>query len=208
MEADVSDSEKKIRKTSITELRLAKMDSAQVCRQFKYDFCRFQDLCRYEHVKEVCDDVECSVTLCRKRHPKLCIYFSEFNRCKFGSFCHFKHEAPQILPQCSHQDSLLLSEIEKLKETITSLALENENLKKKVEELDLKVTEVDVGLTIVKEKSSATPLFQVTPSAGYSCVDAMPYDTSISKSVYPQGSSGSVEIVSGRLFPPWSYKTP
>ena len=186
------------------------MDNAQVCRHFKYGYCRFQDLCRYEHVKEVCDDVECSVTLCRKRHPRLCIYFSKFNRCKFGSFCQFSHDERQISPQCNHKDSLISTEIEKLKEVISSLKLENEKLKKKVEELDLKVTEVDVGLTIVKEKSlSDMPLIQITPSAsGYSCDNVISHETSIDKSVHLQGSLGPAELVSGKLFPPWSYKTP
>ena len=105
------------------------MDNAQVCRHFKYGYCRFQDLCRYEHVKEVCDDVECSVTLCRKRHPRLCIYFSKFNRCKFGSFCQFSHDERQISPQCSHKDSLISTEIEKLKEVIKENKIEG-NIKK------------------------------------------------------------------------------
>ena len=83
-------------------------------------------------------------------------------------------------------------------------------MKKKVEELDLKVTAVDAGLTIVKEKSlSDMPLIQITPSAsGYSCDNVISHETSLDKSVHLQGSLGPTELVSGKLYPPWSYKMP
>ena len=51
---------------------------------------------------------------------------------------------------------------DKSEQKAKKLGLENEHLKNKVEELNLKVTELDVGLTIVKEKSLDMPLLQVT----------------------------------------------
>ena len=74
----------------------------------------------------------------------------------------------------------------------------------------MKVTELDVSLTIVKGKSSNTPLMQLTPSAaGYSWENVMPHETPIGKWVHVlQGSSGPKDLVRARLFPPWSYKKP
>ena len=64
---------------------------ANVCQHLKYGFCKFLDKCKYKHVNENCNEKSCEINDCEKRHPMLCRYFKEFGRCKFGSFCYYRH---------------------------------------------------------------------------------------------------------------------
>ena len=63
-----------------------------VCRKNKYGYCKYGDLCQFKHVKEICNDSNCNVFDCDKRHPRICRWFGEFGKCKFTSFCKYKHE--------------------------------------------------------------------------------------------------------------------
>ena len=63
-----------------------------VCKYFQCGFCKFGDMCRKEHIKEICPIQNCISKTCMKRHPKVCKYFSTQNRCKFGEQCSYKHE--------------------------------------------------------------------------------------------------------------------
>ena len=49
-----------------------------VCQYYKYGYYRYQEMCRFERVHELCDNTECVVILCRKLHPKTYRYFKEF----------------------------------------------------------------------------------------------------------------------------------
>ena len=55
----------------------------QVCRHFKYGFCKFKDECK--------DLFACKAKVCNKRHPKVCKRFSLERFCKFGSNCVYLH---------------------------------------------------------------------------------------------------------------------
>ena len=50
------------------------------------------DTCRYKHVDEICVDKNCSVFQCERRHPRIFNYYREYQRCKFTTFCRYKHE--------------------------------------------------------------------------------------------------------------------
>ena len=39
----------------------------------------------------MCEDESCDIIKCMKRHPKKCRYWANFGRCKFGTFCSYKH---------------------------------------------------------------------------------------------------------------------
>ena len=54
--------------------------------------CRYSDSCRFKHVTIVCDDGQCKIQNCEKRHPKICKYYRDYRRCKFTVGCKYKHE--------------------------------------------------------------------------------------------------------------------
>ena len=62
-----------------------------VCLHNKFGFCKYGEHCRKEHVEVVCENEECTVNECSKRHPRPCKYFREFGKCKFSEICAFSH---------------------------------------------------------------------------------------------------------------------
>ena len=67
------------------------MATQAVCKFNKFGFCKFNNMCRNEHVKELCENSSCKVQICRLRHPKKCKFYSNFGRCKFGEWCSYEH---------------------------------------------------------------------------------------------------------------------
>ena len=66
-----------------------------ICFKNKFGYCRYSDSCRYKHVTLVCDEGQCDIQKCEKRHPKICKYYRDFRRCKFTVGCKYKHENNQ-----------------------------------------------------------------------------------------------------------------
>ena len=62
-----------------------------VCKYFQSGFCKFQEHCRKQHVKELCETDKCTSKVCIKRHPKVCKYFKTQNACKFNELCAYQH---------------------------------------------------------------------------------------------------------------------
>ena len=67
------------------------MAAQNVYRYYKFGFCKFSERCRFLHVDEECRNKECEVRSCTLRHPKICKYVRDYNICKFGEWCFFKH---------------------------------------------------------------------------------------------------------------------
>ena len=67
------------------------MAIASICLHNKFGHCKFRETCRHPHNNEICEETNCEINKCSKRHPKSCRYFKDFNRCKFGDFCSFVH---------------------------------------------------------------------------------------------------------------------
>ena len=88
-----------------------------MCRKYKYGYCQYGDNCRYNHVDEICNDKTCAVFACEKRHPKICNFYREFQRCKFTTFCKYKHEKQNNVNENSEridQLEIKLKELEKI----------------------------------------------------------------------------------------------
>lgn len=68
------------------------MAAEEVCQFNKFGFCKFEINCFRKHENQKCENEHCDIQKCSLRHPKRCKYFAEFNKCKFGSFCKFKHD--------------------------------------------------------------------------------------------------------------------
>ena len=67
------------------------MAADTICSFRKYGHCRYGETCRYRHVNENCESESCNAAFCEKRHPKECRFWNQFKRCKFGTYCSFKH---------------------------------------------------------------------------------------------------------------------
>ena len=68
------------------------MATQNVCRYFKFGFCKYLEKCRFVHVTEICENPECDAARsCSLRHPRICKFYRDYKRCKFGEWCCFKH---------------------------------------------------------------------------------------------------------------------
>ena len=80
------------------------------------------------HENELCQKESCDQRSCRKRHPKVCKYFSQGNICKFGKDCGYDHKENDKNVKLDQFNLLvketnnMKAEIEVLKNTIATLA--------------------------------------------------------------------------------------
>ena len=116
---------------------------ATVCLHFKFGYCRFRDNCRLNHDDALCDDEQCDITSCSKRHPKVCRYFTFFDRCKFGDYCRYRH----LKSRNSYENELLSlkNKLDQMETNFTVLKLQNEqiisNVSNLIQETVVKTTE-------------------------------------------------------------------
>ena len=130
-------------------------DYDNVCKFFKFGYCKHGDACRKLHLKEVCE----STDNCRKRHPALCRYFSNYGRCKFHlcAYKHIRNETERKIDVLEGKLEQTNSKLQKILEILLSLKSEEaRNDVKDVKEADTwnpqKLTE---GTTISSESSSS-----------------------------------------------------
>ena len=120
-----------------------------VCKYFKYGFCKFRSYCKAKHVDEICTDLACTIEVCNKRHPRECSYFREYGRCKFGTFCCYRHIASinnqsiiDMVESTVDEVKNLRLEIDKLTELVNAKSQEIDNLNKKIYEQETKINSV------------------------------------------------------------------
>ena len=63
----------------------------EICKFNQRGFCKFGIRCNKYHENDKCLDRRCTGSECKKRHPKVCRYFAEYNFCKFDNDCAFSH---------------------------------------------------------------------------------------------------------------------
>ena len=95
------------------------MATQSVCGFYKYGFCKFQEVCRKQHVKEICEISSCNGKTCIQRHPKICKFLRNRGYCKFGEWCLFSHvikKDPEIEKIKAENRAILkrLEEVEKI----------------------------------------------------------------------------------------------
>ena len=103
-----------------------------VCFKNKFGYCRYADSCRYKHVTMVCEDGQCEIQNCDKRHPKICKYFRDYRRCKFTVGCKYKHENNQ--------------------EKINNLEKQMDKQKEKLEEKNAYILQLELRLGEIEKK--------------------------------------------------------
>ena len=68
------------------------MTQETVCLFNKFGHCKFSTRCRQFHLNEICENELCENQNCLKRHPRVCRFYNQYQRCKFGEFCSFLHQ--------------------------------------------------------------------------------------------------------------------
>ena len=65
----------------------------EVCKFWKFGFCRFREGCHRKHFTEVCDQLSRfkNIKECYKRHPKRCKKFTSGKECRFQEDCAYDH---------------------------------------------------------------------------------------------------------------------
>ena len=180
------------------------MAVAGVCRFFKSGYCRYNEICRFEHVPEVCENAECIVRSCRKRQPKTFIYCKKFKHCKFGSSCQSKHDDQDAIV-CEHHDEVtrLSSEIKVLEENIANIAKENEVLQSKLTSIESTLKSLSAEATRQKDDNLSTPSLDTTKENGNQVNDAEHEDA---EDVWITRREALGPALAS--FPSWSFKTP
>ena len=96
-----------------------------VCDFHKYGHCRYGVTCRYLHFTTICESDSCEIKSCANRHPRKCRFWTQFGRCKFGSYCSFKHDVTKEVKEIAH----LRNEYERLKSLFDQMRCELDTLK-------------------------------------------------------------------------------
>ena len=115
----------------------------------------FLETCRKQHVHNICANDSCEITNCKKRHPKICRYYTQYHRCKFSSFCSYSHRIPDLPSHEQEQSRIQNTETkekadkseEKLKEKEEAI----QHLKVKIVEIDERNSNIELELKRVFE---------------------------------------------------------
>ena len=93
----------------------------EICKHFKYGYCKFKDECRKHHVKDICElGTSCKMSkVCPKRHPKTCkkAIFEGF--CRHGDHCAYSHS-----PTTNDQRNIgvIMGKVETLEKIVQEMA--------------------------------------------------------------------------------------
>ena len=67
------------------------MFAKDICIWEKFSSCKKGSSCHFHHPTLVCDDHECDIKMCLKRHPQACVYDTMFHACKNEDRCRYQH---------------------------------------------------------------------------------------------------------------------
>ena len=109
-------------------------------RKNKYGFCKYRgDKCHFRHEKQICTDNNCNIFACERRHPRKCSWYFEYGRCKFTTYCKFKHESSdnkQVIVNKVRDNENKLTEIQK---QIDIYEFEENEIKKRLDTYEVEV---------------------------------------------------------------------
>ena len=129
-----------------------------ICTKAKYGFCKFGKGCEKIHFTDTCENPYCNGWQCDKRHPVSCFYFDKFGRCKFGSYCSYKHKEnrEKILEE---EVLILKKDIKKLTEIVEEMSEkikafeESDERNHKHDETRVEVVEIEESYSKEEDKS-------------------------------------------------------
>ena len=99
---------------------------------FKFNYfgqCKFGDKYQHQHIQETYTNQACNFNACRKRHSRLCRFFSQTGYCRFESSCSFLHKPGKV--------DTILEEVKKLEKDIAELKSHNSVLQKMLQYFNL-----------------------------------------------------------------------
>ena len=106
----------------------------QVCKYHLSGFCKYKSTCKNLHVTDICLNKSCnSSKICLLRHPRMCKFYFNYGRCKFGSDCAYLHN--HFMEDQSSDISLLQRDLVNVKNQIKKL----EEICTKLDELERRV---------------------------------------------------------------------
>ena len=133
-----------------------------ICRKNKYGYCKYGHKCHFRHNIQICNINKCDIPSCEKRHPRDCRWFQEYGRCKFTSYCKYKHANIDSIEEIIHkikENKDKLIEIDKILDGIEKKEI---NILEKLEVYEVqnekRMSDLDVKLTTIlkslKEKDA------------------------------------------------------
>ena len=135
------------------------MAMENICFHNKFGHCKFQETCRRQHFREICELPACETESCPKRHPRVCKFFENFNRCKFGSYCSFSHRTLKTSFAASVNKSEvddMKSRLDNLEEKARQSEIEIKMLNEKVEHVEQRNKKLEIELKIALESVKTT----------------------------------------------------
>ena len=136
------------------------MATQNVCKFFKFGYCKHREFCRRHHEKKICETPECDISKCIFRHPKPCKYFRDYGQCKFDPcmFLHVEHVKDSQIDQLKQENETILKDIANLKTTIKDLddkKLKSQDIIDKLVNVEKKFERVVVMEKTTFEQASA-----------------------------------------------------
>ena len=117
------------------KLKIANIET--ICKFNQYGFCKFLSQCRKQHINDICSNNQYNSNTCLLRNPRVCKYFSNFQRCKFAEQCAYLHHSITIAERCSFLHCSLLerdhtssAEVQALTQEVSELRVEIDRLGK------------------------------------------------------------------------------
>ena len=131
---------------------LENYENEMVCLHFKHGYCKFKELCRKRHYTEICNEKDCEMKKCLKRHPTVCRYYQAYGRCKFAEYCQFKHISTNFESEQEVANDLkikmtdCMEKVASLENIIKKRDCEIDLLNKNVKELEMKLISIDTAV--------------------------------------------------------------
>ncbi len=134
-----------------------KMAAPIVCEFNKFGHCKDGRFCGKRHLNDVCERTSCEISNCPLRHPRPCIYFDIYKECRFGKYCSLAHASKE-----TEKDNLF--------EEITSLRIEGNCLRSKIEQVEKlhndkgkEIDDIFSEIKSLKNRNSSIPKEATTP---------------------------------------------
>lgn len=98
------------------------MATPVICKFNQYGYCRYQEMCRKQHINKKCENSSCNRRTCTLRHPKICTFFRDYGYCKFGEFCKFIHsEQEKIMDEYKRENEMIVKKLANIEKEIDIL---------------------------------------------------------------------------------------
>jgi len=121
--------------------------STEVCKYEKFGICKMREQCQDYHPVENCQENNCSIVKCKKRHPQQCRYFATQEGCKFGKSCKFDHHNRQMcLQELQSNQEKLMNENKHLKTNQDKLIHLNRLQDQQIQLLNEKIVSLEKNL--------------------------------------------------------------